>query len=180
MKATANKQPVVATDPGKNGAVVWGTTLEDVQWEKTPDTLQGVWLLHARIRDQFAGCKTPVAWLEKNTGYMGGIKSSTKRKGEENSEAGGVSPKSLYVFGLATGSIAMAQVAAGFSVRYATPIKWMNAAQISRVSKQLMTPGQWKNHLKSVAVERFPRVKVTLANADALLIYYAVVTGWLR
>jgi hypothetical protein len=32
-------------------------------------------------------------------------------------------------------------------------------------------PGEWKNKLKAEAQRRFPKQKVTLANADALLIY---------
>lgn len=179
-------RPVIATDPGKNGGVVWGRTLEDLQWEKIPNTPQGILELYTdRIFlgldcPMSDGDDWPVAWVERNTGFMGGIKSSTKRKGEEDSDEGGVSPKAMYSFGINTGHIEMAHLASRFEISYATPIKWMNAARIIRAGKKNMTPTQWKNFLKDAAIERFPHVRVTLANCDALLIYHAAITGALR
>lgn len=173
--------PVIASDPGKNGAIVWGTSLDDVTWGKTPDTLEGLWSLHEQIRDQFLGQVTPIAWIERNTGYMAGI---TRRNSEGGEEAGGVSPKAMFVFGRVTGSLEMAQVAAGFHVRRASPIKWMNAAGIITGRKKFMSASQWKNILKQECVTRFDGIllpkQITLINCDALLIYHTVMTGRLR
>ena len=113
---------------------------------------------------------------------MAGI---TKKNSEGDDEAGGASPKSMYVFGLNTGRVeGVLQAVLGSPIRYATPIKWMNAAGVVTGRKKFLSATQWKNILKQECISRFDGIllpkQITLVNCDALLIYHTVVTGRLR
>lgn len=169
---------IIAIDPGANGSIVaeYASSLCRDERESCrfttypiPEKLRDLYeLLHKITSDDvFTSNLAPVAYLEHNTGFMAGIKRKTADGGEE---AGGVSPKAMYSFGRNTGHIEMALVALRIPVCRVTPIKWQNAAGVTTAKKKLMTPTQWKNHLKAAAQERFPKTNVTLANADALLI----------
>jgi hypothetical protein len=170
-----SKDPlIIAIDPGANGSIVaaYADFLRPGQREihtfptyPIPEKLRD---LYEVLNDQlgFGEWGNMVAYLEHNTGFMAGIKRKTADGGEET---GGVSPKAMYSFGRNTGHIEMALIALSIPVCRVTPIKWQNAAGVTTAKKRLMTPAQWKNHLKAIAQERFPRTKVTLANADALL-----------
>lgn len=168
----------VCIDPGANGSIVYPAALINaIVIEKIPDTLEELNRVVSNIGRAYGQLK-PKAFLEHNTGFMAGIKSSTNAQGEE--QTAGVSPKAMYVFGRSTGHLEMALIANNIPVCRITPIKWQNAALVSTPKKRLMTPAQWKNHLKAEAQKRFPEVKVTLANADALLILDAVLKGGLK
>jgi len=173
---------VIAADPGKAGALVWGTSKERYHWTKYPEKLEGLKRLFLHVHEEFPPYAYPkrLAFLERNTGYMAGMKTSTKRKGEEEEEEGAVSAKSMFSFGRVTGHLECAFVFEGFEVREVAPLKWMTAAMIVTGQKSLIGERAWKNHLKEKAQERFPSEQVTLANADALLIFHAAVTGRLR
>lgn len=167
----------VCIDPGANGSiVVFDASRPGIPvFYKIPETLEGLHHIFTSIRINF---RKPRAFLEHNTGFMAGIKSSTNANGEEQSA--GVSPKAMFSFGRNTGHLEMALIANDIPVCRVTPIKWQNAALVTTPKKRLMTPAQWKNHLKAEAQRRFPTVKVTLANADALLILDAVLKGGLK
>lgn len=173
---------IIACDPGKAGATVWGTSKEDFHWAKMPDTLEGLKRMFDHINEQYPSIiyRERVAFMEKNTGYMAGMKTSTKRKGEEDSDEGAVSAKSMYSFGRVTGHMECAFVFAGFDLKMVSPMKWMNAARIVTGQKKTIGDKAWKNHLKEKAQEKFPGTQVTLANADALLIFNAALVGALR
>lgn len=173
---------IITADPGKAGALVWGVSLDQYHWAKYPENLSGLKRLFDHVRDEFPPHEYPerAAFLEKNTGYMAGMKTSTKRKGKEDEEEGAVSPKSMFSFGRVTGHLECAFEFEGFETKEVVPLKWMNAAMIVTGQKKLLGERKWKNHLKEKAQERFPHEQVTLANADALLIYHAAVTGRLR
>lgn len=59
----------------------------------------------------------------------------------------------------------------GNPARELVPIKWQNVVQCR--NRERLDKGDWKRKLKARAQELFPHVRVTLANADALLIAYA-------
>jgi hypothetical protein len=61
--------------------------------------------------------------------------------------------------------VAMAE---GFELHLLQPQKWM--AKLSLKKRPQEEQRHWKNRLKEEAQRRFPSLKVTLANADALLI----------
>lgn len=176
-----SKKLHVAVDPGKKGAIVVGYDLHDFTVYPIPETLDQLVLVARSIKyNDFANL--PKIWMERNTGYMAGI---TKKNSEGDDEAGGASPKSMYSFGINTGRVeGVLQSVLGSPIRYATPIKWMNAAQIVTGRKKFMSANQWKNILKQECISRFDGIllpkQITLVNCDALLIYHTVVTGRLR
>lgn len=174
MKKTP--QYIVAIDPGKNGSVVHGSHRLTVRCEKMPEELVSLYVLLRQIKESRPNA---IAFLEHNTGFMAGIKRAGSGEGGDEG-GGGVSPKAMYTFGRVTGHVEMALVAAGIPVCRVTPIKWQNAVAVSTVRKRLMSPSQWKNYLKDHAKKRFPQVPVTLANADALLIFAAALEGSLK
>lgn len=167
----------VCIDPGANGSIAVFSRKASLlpNLFKIPESLDGLCEIVRRIVGSYPN---PKAFLEHNTGFMAGIKSSTNAQGEEQSA--GVSPKAMFSFGRNTGHLEMALIANDIPVCRVTPIKWQNAALVSTPKKRLMTAAQWKNHLKAEAQRRFPAVKVTLANADALLILDAVLKGGLK
>lgn len=182
------KTLIVTCDPGKAGASVWGTSLDRFDWAQMPETLGGLKKMFAFIEEQYPSerfhpkheVRSKVAFMEKNTGFMAGMKTSTKRKGEEDSEEGAVSAKSMFSFGRVTGHMECAFEFSGFALKMVSPLKWMNAARVVTGQKSVIGERAWKNHLKEKAQERFPGTRVTLANADALLMFHAAVTGALR
>lgn len=169
----------MAIDPGSNGAIALFDALCPSQpiWHKIPETLIDLFT-SIEIAKNYDTSKPVRAFLEYNTGFMAGIKSSSNAGGEM--ESSGVSPKAMYSFGRSTGHIEMALVAAGIPICRVTPIKWQNAAGVTTARKRLMTPGQWKNHLKEEAKKRWPGVHITLANADAFLILDTAIKGRIK
>lgn len=57
------------------------------------------------------------------------------------------------------------------------PVSWQRHLNLPRRPKTSKGKTQHKNDLKEVAAKLFPKVKVTLANADALLLYHLRHTG---
>lgn len=81
----------------------------------------------------------------------------------------GMGGVSMFTFGKNYGHIEMALLAKKIPFETVTPQKWMKEFQMTK-KKFGETKTQWKNRLKARAVQLFPKVKVTLAYADALLI----------
>ncbi len=65
----------------------------------------------------------------------------------------------------------------GYDVRTVQPKLWQHVLSIKK-EKGEATPA-WKNRLKAKATELYPQLKVTLKNADALLILEAANLGGL-
>ena len=61
-----------------------------------------------------------------------------------------------------------AALAFRWTVHTVRPQTWQKDLRLG--NKKDHTPGKWKSHLKSEAIKKFPHVRVTNANADALLI----------
>lgn len=138
---------VLAIDPGKNGALVWG----GIDWhvsdvEKMPAT-EGdcVDLLRTVTAENGAG----VCYIEKVGGFIHGKK---------------LPGSSMFNFGHGRGVLVGALMAFGWRVIEVTPQKWQGWLGVGKV-------GGDKNKLKAEAQRRFPEWEVTLANADALLIF---------
>lgn len=80
----------------------------------------------------------------------------------------GQSSKATATFARHCGHLEMALLALGIKTNEVTPQKWMKSYQLGKSSDYSKT--EWKNRLKAKAQQLFPREKVTLAVADALLL----------
>lgn len=80
----------------------------------------------------------------------------------------GQSSKATATFARHCGHLEMALLSLGIKTNEVTPQKWQKAYQLGRSSEYSKT--EWKNRLKALAQQLFPREKVTLMVADALLI----------
>lgn len=79
----------------------------------------------------------------------------------------GQSSKATATFARHCGHLEMALLSLGIRTNMVTPQKWQKEYQLG---KNDGTKAAWKNKLKAKAQQLFPRQKVTLLNADALLI----------
>lgn len=80
----------------------------------------------------------------------------------------GMGGASMFKLGANVGALRIAVMAAGLRLDEVTPQKWMKEFQLVREKGVGQT--EWKNVLKGLAQKLFPKTKVTLKTADALLI----------
>lgn len=79
--------------------------------------------------------------------------------------------KSAFTFGRVYGMVRMAAIAAGLRFVDVRPTVWQSALKLPKIGGEIGKNGTAKkNRNKARAQELFPSVKVTHANADALLI----------
>lgn len=142
---------VMGIDPGKGGgiAVVDAETLELVDVVALPDTITD-------INDFIESYK------EAHSVYIETVHSMPKQ---------GVA--STFTFGMYYGYVKMAAVAHKIRSIDVLPTKWQQKLGVK--SKKDESYSEHKSRLKGLAQQLFPKAKVTLKNADALLIaYYGV------
>lgn len=146
----------IAIDPGKSGAIVTGKSEADPTCFNMPETLGDLVQLFRKI----AITTDCIVYLEKVGGYAGGR---------------GAPGSAMFNFGQNYGHLEAVAHTIGLEVRHVTPQKWQKALSMGTANGRSKT--EWKNHLKSKAQMLFPNCKVTLANADALLIFHAAKRG---
>ena len=140
---------VLGIDPGMSGGIaVVGMDGIAVDVAVMPATMQD---LLDYLRSWCVGGNTCVCYLEKVGFGMPGQSS-----------------KATATFSRHCGHLEMALLSLGIPTYEVTPHKWMKHYQLGRSSDFGKT--EWKNRLKSKAQQLFPREKVTLKVADALLI----------
>lgn len=84
--------------------------------------------------------------------------------------SGGPQPGSaMFKFGQSYGGLRMALIAAGIPFEEVTPQRWQKALGVTPRGKE-ETKTSFKNRLKAKAQQLFPKIKVTLATADAILL----------
>lgn len=142
---------ICGIDPGKNGGMAWGDgTPGVVECAKIPDTTEGmVALLRIIAPDQVT--------LEQVGGFIGKAQTGA----------------SMFSFGRSYGELHGALTALNIPYTLLTPQAWQKALQLG--NSKGMTKTSWKGFLKSRACEIYPGTKITLATADAVLIYHASV-----
>lgn len=82
----------------------------------------------------------------------------------------GQSSKATAVFARHNGHLEMALYALGIQTIKVTPQKWQKAYSNSLGKSKDVEKREWKNKLKGLAQQMYPAEKVTLKNADAILI----------
>jgi hypothetical protein len=151
-----NDTIIVGIDPGASGGLAWQVPGFQVAVENMPDTPHElVHLLECIQKDGDVR-----VFLEEVGGYIGGE---------------GSTGSTMFVFGQNFGQILGVCAAVGIPVELVRPQKWQKALGLG-TSKGL-TKTQWKNKLKTRALQLYPDVRVTLKVADALLIRHAAVKG---
>lgn len=139
---------IIGIDPGSAGgiAVLNGSHIETYNM---PETFPDIYNLLASLKD---GDDT-IAILEDVGHGMPGQSS-----------------KATAVFARHNGHLEMALYALGIRTVKVTPQKWMKHYSNSLGKSKDHEKREWKNKLKGLAQQMFPSVKVTLKNADAILI----------
>lgn len=142
----------VAIDPGSNGGVCWhDSTTGKVDCIKMPATPEQVTNLILMLYKLHEGSHQLL--LEQPPYYTG------------RNIPGSAVGKLMFNTGVLYG----AAVATGFKTTLISPKAWQKEHP-SLGAKAKQTTTQWKNRLKDHAQSLFKEIKVTLWNADALLI----------
>lgn len=139
-----NDEKVIGIDPGKNGgiAVYSITKRELIEVVKMPETAADLYNFFKLYS------KNSFAYFEK-VGSMPG-------------------QSGMFTFGKGWGNIEMALYALKIPNETVTPQKWQKIFQMGVRGNKTAT--EWKNKLKDRAQKLYPRVNLTLATADAILI----------
>lgn len=143
---------IIGIDPGSIGGIA--VLQEDgsvICVRKMPDTPQDILEFLRRHAGTELFGSSVVCYMEKvGTGIPG------------------QSSKATATFARHCGHLEMALLALGIKTNEVTPQKWIKAYQLGKSTDCSKT--EWKNKLKALAQQLFPREKVTLAVADALLL----------
>jgi hypothetical protein len=145
---------IIAIDPGKKGGIAVGDDVKTPVVYNMPETLVDVVELFRSFNE------SATVYLEKVGGYAGGR---------------GAPGSAMFNFGRNFGHIEAVAQTLGLETRLVIPQKWQKALSLGTSTGLSKT--DWKNKLKERAAQFYPRCKVTLANADALLIYHAAHRG---
>lgn len=140
----------VGVDPGVSGGLALLSDGGEVHAVAMPATERDLWDWFYELPDA-----EMVAVLEQVGGFIKGAPAFVGN--------------SMFKFGTSYGLLRMALTAADVPFETATPQKWQKALGIP-TRRKTESPTQWKNRLKARAQQLFPKVKVTLATSDALLI----------
>lgn len=154
MPQITNQTIYVGIDPGASGGIVWGTATKIIGCEKMPATEPDV-------------CK-----LLQSIGQLGNCNCVLEKVGSRPGNAA----RAMFTFGAGVGVLRAGLFFSGIPFREVAPGKWMRDLGIPK-KKKTETKTDYKNRLKAKAQQLFPSENVTLATADALLIYEYVRKG---
>ena len=143
------EKAVAGIDPGNAGgiAIIEGNNLYTF---KMPDTYADIYETLKGLQEDF---NIVIAFLERvGTGVPG------------------QSSKATATFARHNGHLEMALYALGIQTEEVTPQKWQKFYSNQIGSSKGLTKTEWKNKLKGLAQRLYPRTKVTLNTADAILL----------
>lgn len=140
---------IIGIDPGVNGAIC-ACNGEKTYIAKMPVTPKDIYMYLEELKQRDEDC---VCYLEDVGHGLPNQSSSATAK-----------------FARHNGHLEMALIALRIRTIKVTPQKWQRAYS-NTIGKSTGVPkNEWKNKLKALAQDLFPDEKVTLGNADALLI----------
>ena len=145
---------ILSIDPGASGGLAWGYSSNGVPCAKAsrmPATQGDVLDLLLEIVAESPNIR---AYVEQVGGYCG--------TGQPGS--------AMFKFGEGYGFILGCLATMGVPVTLVTPQRWQKALGCGTKGKD-RSKTEWKNHLKGMAQRMYPNADVTLATADACLIY---------
>lgn len=146
----SNPLAIIAIDPGASGAIAWRNS-KDLSKHviNMPDTPKGILEQLREIEDDNLLCDI-VCYLEDVGHGLPNQSSSATAK-----------------FARHNGHLEMALLAEGIKIVKVTPQKWEKVFSLGKSSEY--EKAEWKRRLKNKAEELYPDKKITLKNADALL-----------
>lgn len=154
---------IAAIDPGSTGGFAWIDKAGEVKtcaMANRREFIAALWNEKGTV------------YIEKVTGYYPKPK-VIPGEGEEFNLQG--QTWKMFNFGKSAGICHGICEAFDIEPKEVMPAQWQKVLFL----KKSGTRSQWKNKLKEIAQKRYPQVKVTLANADALLIlsYACLITN---
>lgn len=141
---------LAAFDPGKGGGVSWRDDMGSFHAQPLPKVPKDLVRLVETINPSDSV-------IEAVGGYIGDEEKSTGAR--------------MFQFGYYAGAPYWILLTLGKRVRFVTPQKWQRSLNLGL---RRTYGDKWKNHLKTVASDRFPSITVSLATADALLMLDAM------
>jgi hypothetical protein len=178
---------IITVDPGKKGAIAWQLGLVTYV-ENMPETRGDAIALIKRVQDAVPPGESITCFHEKVASYIPDGGASQMFEFGRNVERIGcivetlgiplieIPPKEwqkLLNLG-ASNRTPVPRMPRGLSLAEKKDWKYLNAVEI-KAAKAHNAKGKrdWKNKLKAEAQRRYPDIKVTLLNADALLMLSA-------
>lgn len=145
---------IIGIDPGANGAICALYGLGNVYNTKMPDTPKDILLTLKYLKDEAIKANESIVCYLEDVGHgMPGQSSSATAK-----------------FARHNGHVEMALIAEEIKTIKVTPQKWQRSYSNTLGKSSGVEKNVWKNKLKALAQDLFPSIKITLWNADALLI----------
>lgn len=139
----------VGIDPGVNGGIVSISPSGEITCVKMPSNYKDLW----KVINGFS-LQPTIACLEMVTGYITGSEAETSQ---------------MFTFGVNYGSLLAFLTLADITFDQVHPVTWQSSFGLKR-AKENCDRIDWKRRLKAEAQRLFPSVKVTLWNADSLLL----------
>lgn len=152
---------ILAIDPGASGGLAWG--LGTAASPATANMPADPNLLYGLLEDISLSSISPIhAFVEKVGGFIG--------KEQPASRA--------FTFGANYGAILGVLAAMEIPTTLVLPQIWQKSLSLGNSTAH--AKGKWKSYLATCARRLYPKTKVTLANADAVLIFHAAATGRIK
>jgi hypothetical protein len=148
-------ETIVAIDPGASGGLAISLEGSAPSFTHMPETVHDLAELLGSVAIE-ASNGNAHAYLEQVGGYVGGA---------------GAPGSAMFNFGQNYGQIIGILAAYQIPFTLVRPQKWQGALSLG--NSKGMSKTEWKNKLKAKAQQLFPSSKITLATADAALIWHA-------
>lgn len=145
------KRIIIGIDPGASGGIAVLDS-PDIKTYNMPETYPDIYNLFVDICQDYLDYDVLAIMEDVGHGMPG------------------QSSKATAVFARHNGHLEMALYALGIRTVKVTPQKWQKHYSNSLGRSSGYEKRDWKNKLKGLAQQMFPTVKVTLKNADAMLI----------
>lgn len=163
-------RPILAIDPGTNGGFAYGFEKRTPCIYSMPETEREIVDLLKEFLNGADG--SPTVFMENLPMYIPRITKKANDGGETTTSIPSSSAAVLFRNdGLIRGTL-YSNLPPNEEPVFVTPQAWQKLAGAGNVGPR--SQAQWKNHLKGMAQTLYPELKVTLATADALLIWHTM------
>jgi len=159
------RHTILAIDPGASGGLAWG--LGTAASPATANMPANASDLASLVDAIDAEALAPIhAFVELVGGFI-----KSRGKGENEGNPG----SAMFAFGQNYGQILGVLAALEIPTTLVRPQKWQAAMSLGN-SATHANKSKWKSHLATRAKQLYPKAKITLQTADAVLIWHAAKT----